>query len=89
LWARRYDRFDPDRWLPERAKSMHRYQFFPFAAGPRMCIGSGFAMMEGQLVLATLARRFRVDLVPGHPVMPEPLITLRPKHGIKVTAHRI
>lgn len=81
--------FDPDRWLPERAKPMHRYQFFPFAAGPRMCIGAGFAMMEGQLVLATIARRLRVDLVPGHPIVPEPLITLRPKHGIRVTAHRV
>lgn len=81
--------FDPDRWLPERAKGMHRHQFFPFAAGPRMCIGAGFAMMEGQLVLATLARRFRVDLVPGHPVIAEPLITLRPKHGIRATVHRV
>ena len=81
--------FDPDRWLPERATSMHRHQFFPFAAGPRMCIGAGFAMMEGQIVLATLARHFRVDLVPGHPIVPEPLITLRPKHGIRATIHRI
>ncbi|UJR84879.1 cytochrome P450 [Sandaracinus amylolyticus] len=81
--------FDPDRWLPERAKAMHRHQFFPFAAGPRMCIGAGFAMMEGQLVLATIARRYRVDLLPGHAIVPEPLITLRPKHGVRATVHRI
>ena len=80
--------FDPDRWLPERSAHHHRHQYFPFAAGPRMCIGSGFAMMEGQLVLATIARRWRIDLVPGHRVEPEPLITLRPKHGVRATVHR-
>jgi cytochrome P450 len=81
--------FDPDRWLPERAKSMHRHQYFPFAAGPRMCIGAGFAMMEGQLVLATIARRFRLDLVSGRRVEPEPLITLRPRDGVHATLHRL
>jgi cytochrome P450 len=81
--------FDPDRWLPERARAMHRHQYFPFSSGPRMCIGAGFAMMEGQLVLATVARRYRLDLVPGHPVEPEPLVTLRPRAGIRVTVHRI
>ena len=80
--------FDPDRWLPERAAGMHRHQYFPFASGPRMCIGAGFATMEGQLVLASVARRFRLDLVPGRRVEPEPLITLRPREGVPVTIHR-
>lgn len=80
--------FDPDRWLPERAKSLHRYQYFPFALGPRMCIGAGFAQQEAQLLLATFVRRFRLDLVPGHPVVPEPLVTLRPKHGVLMHVHR-
>jgi cytochrome P450 len=79
--------FDPDRWLPERVAEQHRYQYFPFAGGPRMCIGAGFAMMEGQLLLATFLRRLRFDLVPGHPVEVDPLVTLRPKHGIKVHVH--
>jgi cytochrome P450 len=80
--------FDPDRFAPERQKAMHRHQYFPFAAGPRMCIGSGFAMMEGQLLLSTLLRRYRIDAHPGHPVNPDPLITLRPQHGVLARIHR-
>lgn len=80
--------FDPDRFSPERAKTQHRYQYFPFSTGPRMCIGSAFAMLEGQLVLSTLARRFRVDLLPGHPIVPEPLITLRPQGEVPVRVVR-
>ncbi|GAB5547353.1 MAG: cytochrome P450 [Sandaracinaceae bacterium] len=81
--------FDPERFAPARVKAMHRSQYFPFSAGPRMCIGAGFAMMEGQLLLATMLRRLRFDLAPGHPVEMEPLITLRPKHGMKMTVHRV
>ena len=79
--------FDPDRFAPERQKQMHRYQYFPFSLGPRMCIGAGFAMLEQQLVLSTLARRFRLDLVPGRQVVPEPLITLRPRNGMAMQVH--
>ncbi|MEZ4300242.1 MAG: cytochrome P450 [Polyangiaceae bacterium] len=74
--------FDPERFLPERAAEIHRHAYFPFGAGPRICIGQGFAMIEAVLLLATLAQRFRLDLVPGHPVIPQPSITLRPRHGI-------
>lgn len=80
--------FDPDRFAPERQKAMHRHQYFPFAAGPRMCIGAGFAMLEGQILLAMLLRRYRIDVHPGHPIVPEPLVTLRPKHGILARIHR-
>ncbi|MBK8253767.1 MAG: cytochrome P450 [Polyangiaceae bacterium] len=75
--------FDPDRFLPERAATIHRTAYFPFGAGPRICIGQGFAMIEAVLLLATLCRKFRIDLVPGHPVVPQPSITLRPRYGIK------
>jgi len=80
--------FDPERFAPERAASVPRGAYFPFGAGPRQCIGASFALMEAQLVLATLWRRFRLDLVPGHPVEPEPSITLRARHGMSMTVHR-
>jgi cytochrome P450 len=80
--------FDPDRFAPERQRTWHRCQYFPFSLGPRMCIGAAFAQMEGQLVLSTLARRFRLDLVPGHPIVAEPLITLRPRGAVAMTVHR-
>ena len=79
--------FDPDRWTPERVARQHRAQYFPFAAGPRMCIGSGFAMMEAQLMLPMFLRRYRFDLVPSHRVEKETLITMRPRFGMRMTLH--
>jgi cytochrome P450 len=72
--------FDPARF----EKEPPRGGYLPFGGGPRMCIGNGFAMMEAELVLATLAQRFRFDLVPGPPVDLEPSITLRPRHGVRM-----
>jgi cytochrome P450 len=80
--------FDPDRFAPERSSSLPRGAYFPFGAGPRQCIGANFALMEAQLVLATLWRSFRFDLVPGHPIEPEPSITLRARYGMPMTVHR-
>ena len=74
--------FDPERFMPERAAEIPRYAYFPFGAGPRLCIGQGFAMIEAQLLLATLWQKAHIELVPGHPVVPQPSITLRPRHGI-------
>ncbi len=79
------DLFDPERFTPERAKRRHRFAYFPFGGGPRICIGSNFAMLEAQLLLATIAQHYELDLVPGHPVELEPLVTLRPKYGIMMT----
>jgi cytochrome P450 len=81
-------RFDPDRWTPEAEAGMHRMQYFPFGGGPRKCIGEGFAWMEGVLVLAALARRWRASLLPDPPVVPQPLITLRMLHGAPMVLHR-
>jgi cytochrome P450 len=76
------EKFDPDRWSTEAARKLPRFAYFPFGAGPRQCIGNGFAMMEAMLLLATMAQRFQPRAVPGHPVEPLPSITLRPKGGV-------
>ena len=81
-------RFDPERWTAEARAALPKFCYFPFGAGPRQCIGEGFAWMEGVLVLATLAQQWRMRLVPGHPVELQPLITLRPKHGMLMTLER-
>lgn len=81
-------RFDPDRWTPEARESRPQYSYFPFGGGPRRCIGEGFAWMEGILLIATLAQRFSLRLVPNHPVELKPVITLRPKHGMRMSVVR-
>jgi cytochrome P450 len=78
--------FDPERFAVE--SSAPRYAYFPFGGGPHLCIGAGFAMMEATIVLATITQRLRLDLEPARPVTVEPLVTLRPRPGIWVTANR-
>jgi cytochrome P450 len=79
------ERFEPERFSAERAAQRPRFAYLPFGGGPRICIGSAFAMMELTLILANLAQRFRFRLVPGHPVVPQGLITLHAQHGMKMT----
>jgi cytochrome P450 len=81
FWERPNE-FYPDHFLPETEKERPRLAYMPFGAGPRMCIGNHFALMEMQLLLALLVRHFDFETVKGHPVEPEPLITLKPRHGI-------
>ena len=80
--------FDPTRMLPEGRKGQHRFAYIPFSAGPRFCIGESFAWTEGLLALTTIARRWRPRLVAGHRVEPQPLITLRPRQGIRMRLER-
>jgi len=77
-------RFDPERFTPEARSRRTKLTYFPFGAGVRQCIGESFASMEGVLLLATIAQKWKLRLVPGHPVEPEPLITLRPKYGMRM-----
>jgi cytochrome P450 len=77
--------FRPERWEGDLLKRLPRFAYFPFGGGPRQCIGNNFAVMEATLLLATIAQHFRIRVVPGHPVVPMPSITLRPKFGIRAT----
>ncbi|MFH8366934.1 cytochrome P450 [Streptomyces sp. NPDC018031] len=77
--------FDPERFTRERSAGRPRYAYVPYAGGPRNCVGLAFATMELTIVVASLLQRFRLDLVPGHPVVMQPDISLRAKHGIRMT----
>jgi cytochrome P450 len=81
-------RFDPERWRPEARESRPKFSYYPFGGGPRLCIGESFAWMEGVLVMATLAQHFKPRLAPGRPVEIQPLVTLRPKHGMRMILER-
>jgi cytochrome P450 len=81
--------FRPERFLPEREKLLPRGAYLPFGGGPRICIGNHFALMEGQLLLAALAQRLRFEPLDGREVVPEPLVTLRPRGGLPMRVRRI
>jgi cytochrome P450 len=77
-------RFDPERFSAEQSAARPRFTYLPFGGGRRICIGAAFSLAEATILLATLAQRYRLQLVPGHPVEPQALITLRPRHGMKM-----
>jgi cytochrome P450 len=68
--------------------SLPQFAYLPFGGGSRKCIGDQFALMETALGLTTVAQRWRLQLAAGHPVVPQPLITLRAKHGMKMIVER-
>ena len=82
------ERFDPERFSPERSANRPKFVYIPFGAGPRQCIGNHFALLEAHLIVATLAQRYRLRLVPGQRIEPWPLITLRPRFGMSMTIER-
>jgi cytochrome P450 len=77
--------FWPERFIPEEAAGRHRYAYYPFGGGPRLCIGNVFALTEAVLLIATVAQRYKPRPVAGHPIEVEPGVTLRPKHGLPMT----
>jgi cytochrome P450 len=85
-WYANPVRFDPERWTPEAKEARPKFSYFPFGGGARVCIGERFAWMEGVLVLATLAQKWKLRLVEGHRVEPKPLITLRTRYGMRMVA---
>ncbi len=82
------ERFDPERFTEAAKKGRPQFAYFPFGGGARVCIGEHFAKMEGILVLASIAQRFRLSLVPGQTVVPEPKMTLRPRGGVRMRVSR-
>jgi cytochrome P450 len=87
LWDRP-DVFDPDRFLPAGRDKIDRYAYLPFGAGPRICIGNGFALQEATIVLATIMQGFDLQLCPGHAVWPLQRVTLRPAGGLPMAVRR-
>jgi cytochrome P450 len=82
------EQFEPERFSPARSADRSKFVYLPFGAGPRQCIGNHFAMIEMLLVVATLAQRFSLRLVPGHRVEPQAMITLRPRFGMQMFIER-
>jgi len=78
------ERFDPERWTSEAKKARPQFSYFPFGGGSRLCIGERFAWMEGVLVLASIAQKWKLRLDPAQRVEPQPIITLRTKYGMRM-----
>jgi len=87
-WYSEPQRFAPERWTAEFKAALPPFAYMPFGGGQRRCIGDQFAWTELSLVLATIAQRWKLRLVPGHPVAPQAVVTLRLKHGLKMTVHK-
>jgi cytochrome P450 len=85
-WFPQPEKFDPERWGPEARDSRPKFAYYPFGGGARVCIGERFAWMEGVIVMAAIAQKWRLRLVPGQLVEPLPLITLRVKNGLRMVA---
>jgi cytochrome P450 len=81
------EKFDPERFSPGKTLP-HRFAYFPFGGGPRLCLGQNFALYEGQMLLAMVAGRFRLELAPGEKLAMHPSLALRPHHGLFMTRRR-
>jgi cytochrome P450 len=87
-WFEEPEAFRPERWEGDLARRLPRFAYFPFGGGPRQCIGNSFATMEAILLLATIAQRFRLSLLPGQQIKPTPYVTLRPEPGPRMLLAR-
>ena len=88
LWERP-EVFDPDRFLPARFESVPRFAYYPFGGGPRVCIGSTFALMMGQLIVAMMLQEFRVRILPDQEIVSRSAVMLVPRNGIKAELERV
>jgi len=81
------EKFDPTRFEPAQVAARSRFAYFPFAAGHRNCVGAAQALVELKLVIARIAQRYTLELVPGQKIEPAPGTTMYPRHGMKMTIH--
>ena len=88
-WFPDPNRFDPDRFSPEAKQARPAFSYLPFGGGGRRCLGESFAELEGLLVLATLASKVQLRLVDGPTILPDPLMTLRPKIPVRMTIESV
>jgi cytochrome P450 len=86
-WFPHPQQFQPERFTPENEAKLPKYAYIPFGGGPRICIGNQFALMEAQLVLATIAQHYSFAMKPGFVTKPQRAFTLRPNNGMKMIAH--
>lgn len=84
----RPEKFNPERWENDFQKRLPRCAYFPFGAGPRLCIGDGFAKAEVPLLLAAITQQYEISLAPDHLISINPTLTLRPRNGIKAVVRR-
>jgi cytochrome P450 len=83
------ERFEPDRFRPDRTSDRPRYAYIPFGAGPRVCVGSNLGLLEAVLVLAMIAREFRLHRASREPVVPEPMLSLRLRGGLPIVVEPV
>jgi len=82
------EKFDPTRFDSEIEKTRPRYAYYPFGGGPRLCIGMGFALLEAQIIMAAILKRYRLELLPDQKIELALWATLRPRHGIQMRLHK-
>jgi cytochrome P450 len=87
-WFCEPDRFLPERWSEPQMRTLPNYAYYPFGGGERMCIGKSFALMEAQLLLATIAQRYHLEVVPNQTITLDPSVTLRPGNGLRTIARK-
>jgi cytochrome P450 len=86
MWWDNPNAFDPDNFAPEKVAKRDRYLYLPFGAGPRICVGANFAMMQAHIILATLLARFRFSDAGGPMPVPTMSMTVRPEGGVRLIA---
>jgi len=84
-WFEDPEAFNPERFSAENEPNIPKYAYLPFGGGARVCIGNSFAMMEAKIILSSIVQRYRLLLATNEPIVPEPLVTLRPQHGMPMT----